>query len=185
MADRRTKAEVSAHVLSRTYNPDTEGEKGFALLSPWRKNPHERGTPAWQTFDEENQRGYRQLLQEVSGAGHRYARLVGYWRDAKGERVLEPLLSVVGMGLEEVLALARAHNLEAFVYVGPETGSRVAVVRADGRVEEKDAFSARAVEAAWREIRGVGPVLEGFLRRPENWIEAIIYHREREVMEGD
>jgi len=185
MVNRRTKAEVSAHVLSRTYNPDTEGERGLALLSPWRRNPHARGTPAWQAFDEENQRVYRQLLQEVSGAGHRYARLVGYWRDAKGAQVLEPLLAVVGMGLEEVLALARAHNLEAFVYVGPETGGRVAVVRADGRVEERGAFSAQAVEAAWREVRGVGPVFEGFLRRPENWIEAIVYHREREVMEGD
>ncbi len=168
MSNQKTKAEVSEGALSRAGAWDG---RGFALLTPWR-------------HDAKEERAYQELLRVLASAGYRPARLVGYWRDERGGRVRDPLLTATGIGLDEALRLARAHHLCAFVYLGPETGGRVAVVHPDGRVEKRGAPSARAVEAAWREARDLGPVFEGFLKRPGGWAEALVHEKEERVMEG-
>ncbi len=174
MSSQKTKAEVSEGALSRAYGPGTWGERGFALLTPWRHDAKE-----------ESERAYQELLSTLASAGYSPARLVGYWRDERGERVRDSLLTATGIGLDEALRLARDHRLGAFVYLGPDTGGRVAVVHPDGRVEEKGAPSARTIEAAWREARDLGPVFEGFLKRPGGWAEALAHEREARVTEGN
>jgi len=171
VSSQKTKAEVSEGALSRAGAWDG---RGFALLTPWRHDAKE-----------ERERAYQELLRALASAGYSPARLVGYWRDERGERVRDPLLAAVGLGLDEALELAQKYRLGAFVYLGPETGGRVTVVHPDGRVEEKGAPTARTVEAAWREARDLGPVFEGFLKRPGGWAKTLVHEREARVMEGD
>ena len=170
MSSQKTKAEVSERALSRAGAWDG---RGFALLTPWRHDAKE-----------ESERAYRELLRALASAGYRPARLVGYWRDERGKRVRDPLLTATGIGLDEALELAQEYRLGAFVYLGPDTGGRVAAVHPGGRVEKRGAPSARTIEAAWREARDLGPVFEGFLKRPGGWAEALVHEQEARVMEG-